>query len=297
MDWAYGGWAASGEIDIMEARGQDRTHIASTLHYNAPWPNDRYTSSGDKSIKVRGNDVDLTDDFHIYALEWEKNNVMRFYIDTTQIWSTNLNKWWKETGDSPYTATGQPWDQSFRILINLAVGGAFFGNLPPVTTDDASSWEDPNFKVDYVRVYAPAGNNADNNNNNNNDNNAGSSGHHGNSGNSGNSKMQADEAADMGGDGHAARQVEENQTALSDNPSASSAPRKESSKGVNVAGVSLIVVGCVAAAAGVAMMVVAVVRMRRRRPIAVQEVELPGGELSFGNLSEGTAWEPAWRDP
>jgi len=34
----YGTWAASGEIDVMEARGQVPTTVLGTLHYGARWP-------------------------------------------------------------------------------------------------------------------------------------------------------------------------------------------------------------------------------------------------------------------
>lgn len=34
----YGTWAASGEIDIMEARGQHPDTVLGTLHYGSRWP-------------------------------------------------------------------------------------------------------------------------------------------------------------------------------------------------------------------------------------------------------------------
>jgi beta-glucanase (GH16 family) len=41
----YGGWAASGEIDVMEARGQEPGKVLGTLHYGAPWPGNKHTGS------------------------------------------------------------------------------------------------------------------------------------------------------------------------------------------------------------------------------------------------------------
>ena len=38
QDDAYGGWAASGEIDVMEARGQEPQKVLGTLHYGSRWP-------------------------------------------------------------------------------------------------------------------------------------------------------------------------------------------------------------------------------------------------------------------
>ena len=43
-DWVYGGWAASGEIDIMELVGHEPNRVHGTLHYGEPYPNN--TSSG-----------------------------------------------------------------------------------------------------------------------------------------------------------------------------------------------------------------------------------------------------------
>lgn len=39
---SYGGWAASGEIDIMEARGQSPGKVVNTIHYGGSWPNNEY---------------------------------------------------------------------------------------------------------------------------------------------------------------------------------------------------------------------------------------------------------------
>jgi len=34
----YGGWPRSGEIDVMEARGQEPTKVLGTLHFGSRWP-------------------------------------------------------------------------------------------------------------------------------------------------------------------------------------------------------------------------------------------------------------------
>ncbi len=51
-DQEYGTWAASGEIDIMEARGQLNalSKVEGTLHYGAMWPNNVYEGSGPTSF-------------------------------------------------------------------------------------------------------------------------------------------------------------------------------------------------------------------------------------------------------
>ena len=39
----YGGWAASGEIDIMEARGQQPDRVNGAIHYGGSWPNNTWS--------------------------------------------------------------------------------------------------------------------------------------------------------------------------------------------------------------------------------------------------------------
>ena len=38
QDEKYGGWAASGEIDILEVEGQEPTKVLGTLHFGSRWP-------------------------------------------------------------------------------------------------------------------------------------------------------------------------------------------------------------------------------------------------------------------
>jgi hypothetical protein len=136
----------SGEIDIMEYRGQETTITQSAMHYGGVWPNNRYISSAKFDTKV-----DLSAGFHTYALEWDELQA-RYYLDTTLYWTVNLNVSWCPAGIAcPYTKAGQPWDQKFHILLNMAIGGGFFNGYPAWTTND---WTNPNYVVDYVRVYA-----------------------------------------------------------------------------------------------------------------------------------------------
>ena len=43
QDNKYGGWAASGEIDILEAKGQEPYQVLGTLHYGSGWPANVHT--------------------------------------------------------------------------------------------------------------------------------------------------------------------------------------------------------------------------------------------------------------
>jgi beta-glucanase (GH16 family) len=80
-DSTYGGWAASGEIDIMEAVNlktvwtPDNNAVHGTLHYGAEFPSN--TNSG---MFLQFFDDHPADTFHVYAVEWEEGEI-RWYVD------------------------------------------------------------------------------------------------------------------------------------------------------------------------------------------------------------------------
>jgi len=152
-DSVYGGWAASGEIDIMEARGQLTRKIESTLHHGSGWPNNVYTGSGPIEFGA-----DLAEDFHVYTLTWERDQ-MQFALDGRVYHTVNLNRnWYGGRGNNPYNANRQPFDQPFFFIINLAIGGGFFGGQANALNQDmARRWASPSLVVDYVRVYQDNG--------------------------------------------------------------------------------------------------------------------------------------------
>jgi beta-glucanase (GH16 family) len=85
-DSAYGNWAASGEIDILEMRGQETSIVQSTLHYGGTWPNNVFDIVDRVDLKT-----DMSADFHIYACEWEEKEI-RFYTDAQLVGTRNLDK-------------------------------------------------------------------------------------------------------------------------------------------------------------------------------------------------------------
>jgi beta-glucanase (GH16 family) len=133
-DETYGGWAASGEIDIMEYVGQKPDQVLGTIHYGGTWP-DNQSSSSTYTLPSG----DFHDGFHTFALEWEPCT-MRWYVDDVL---TATRHSWESTGVY-YPA---PFDQAFHLLLNLAVGGNLPG--PP----DGSTVFPQEMVVDWVRVY------------------------------------------------------------------------------------------------------------------------------------------------
>jgi len=147
-DNTYGGWAASGEIDIFESRSTQNTQ-ESTLHFGGSWPNNIYEGSGPQTMSF-----DMAADFHLYSAIWTPTQI-QFLVDNKVYYTQTLQKsFWSGKGNNPYTATGQPFDQYFYIIINLAIGGGFFGNnANSLTLQQASAWANAKFYIDYVRVY------------------------------------------------------------------------------------------------------------------------------------------------
>lgn len=85
---AYGGWPRSGEIDLMESRGNTKLFdgqgkqdgircVGSTLHWGPAWNKNGYP----KTHYAKHMDSDtLADDFHVYTLDWSEAG-FRFLVD------------------------------------------------------------------------------------------------------------------------------------------------------------------------------------------------------------------------
>ena len=136
-DSKYGGWAKSGEIDILEMVGHQPNTLYGTLHYHDSWPRNKHT--GDKLV-VPGK---LGDAFHTYAIEWEPG-IMRWYFDG-KLYQTQT-QW--DTVSGPFPA---PFDQRFYFILNFAIGGAWPGPPAPGTKFPQQ------MIIDYVRAYQPPG--------------------------------------------------------------------------------------------------------------------------------------------
>ena len=137
QDSVYGGWAASGEIDIVEAVNlgvNGLNDVVGTIHYGGEWPANTYTGN---SYTVP---ADARNEFHTNAIEWDESEI-RWYVD--DVLYAMQNSWSSSGGAFP-----APFDQQFYVLLNVAVGGNFPGS------PDASTQFPVTLEVDYVRVYS-----------------------------------------------------------------------------------------------------------------------------------------------
>ncbi len=112
------------EIDIMEMLGHEPNRVYGTVHWGT-YPNNKH--SGSSYIGP-----DFSEDFHIFAIEWEPDEI-RWYVD----------------GEEFYNFTTESYipQETMRIILNTAVGGDWPGN--PDATTVFPQYHD----IDYVRVY------------------------------------------------------------------------------------------------------------------------------------------------
>lgn len=162
-DEVYGGWAASGEIDIMEAvnlgaktdktgelTNEPEVRIHGTLHHGAKWPKNIYSGT---AYAPPGN-FNPANAYHTYAVEWEEGEI-RWYMDDIHYATQRSEDWYSEyendKGEKLKNPGHAPFDQRFHLLINFAVGGAWASNVNEKGIDHEVFPQ--RMSIDYVRVY------------------------------------------------------------------------------------------------------------------------------------------------
>jgi beta-glucanase (GH16 family) len=126
-------WPNCGEIDIVENIGIEPSTVHGTIHGPG------YSGAHGIGSPFRlPNHLRFSDDFHVFAVEWEPEEI-RFLVDD-HLYAT------RRPADLPQ---GAKWvyDHPFFIILNLAVGGTWPGN-----PDQATQFPQK-MLVDYVRVY------------------------------------------------------------------------------------------------------------------------------------------------
>ncbi|KAJ8107983.1 hypothetical protein OPT61_g8491 [Boeremia exigua] len=143
-DSVYGGWPASGEIDIAELRGNEREYprgrdlVTSTLHWGPDDQHDGYMLTYDTFFFKRG---DFTQDFFTYGLEWTKDYLFTYVKNrgerVFEIKFKNKEPFWEKGNmqgaaarngtmfTDPWRKAGNsiaPFDQQFYLNLKVAVG-------------------------------------------------------------------------------------------------------------------------------------------------------------------------------
>ena len=117
-------------MDVMENIGREPTTIHGTVH----GPHDNLDYSGTYSV-AHGN---ISDDFHIYTLEWNPQHLY-FFVDGINYYTFDRITLMRD-GDWVY-------DHPFSIVLNLAVGGTW-----PKSPDSTTIFPQKMY-ISYIRVY------------------------------------------------------------------------------------------------------------------------------------------------
>lgn len=164
-DNTYGiGWPVSGEIDIIESRGNKNftlsnfeigsQQVASTLHWGPMSSHNRYLNTTWNKSSEQGFD----EDFHIYELLWTPDNIT-FSVDGEVLGAVAPTEggFWEMGGfanstyDNPWIGGTKmaPFDQEFYLIINLAVGGLGYFPDDAVNGNGKKPWSNKSKKVDF----------------------------------------------------------------------------------------------------------------------------------------------------
>ncbi|MDY0276941.1 MAG: glycoside hydrolase family 16 protein [Acholeplasma sp.] len=123
-------WPLCGEIDLMEHVGKNPFTIHYSLHSK------KYNHILNNQPTFVHKDDSVLDEFCKYELRWDEKSIAFYFNDQLQA------KFENNTGD----VEAWPFDQPFYLIINLAIGGWWGGEI-----DD--SIFPVNFQISKVEVY------------------------------------------------------------------------------------------------------------------------------------------------
>jgi beta-glucanase (GH16 family) len=113
------------EIDVMEAIGQDVSHVYQSTHLKP-------SRGKGVHLRVGGDGFDYTDVAHSYGVEWTPDEIV-FYLD----------------GDESARTDGKPFRDGspMYMIANLAVGGHWAG------APDSSTPLPAMMRINHIRAY------------------------------------------------------------------------------------------------------------------------------------------------
>lgn len=128
------GWPLCGEIDIMENVGRRHEEIHFSLHSK------KYHHSINTHQTYVEDIKGVHDEFKVYTMIWEEDFIS-YYVDDKHYVTFKKGEDGRDT-----TALGWPYFPPYFLIINLAVGGFFGGEI-----DDSIFPQ--TMLIDYIKVY------------------------------------------------------------------------------------------------------------------------------------------------
>ena len=178
-EWAKSTWPYSGEIDIMEMSGRaTRLYHAGAVYHKSheKWTTDnigwyshyrRYDGiiipkqwiadqKLDSSLQAKNGQKSYVSNYHVYGCKWTKDKII-FMLDGKE-WGPGLNL----KDKSKFGGKKMYQEYPFHLILNLAVGGNYFGVWGP--NDPGPDKKNKNelydfsmfpqtMQIDWVRVY------------------------------------------------------------------------------------------------------------------------------------------------
>jgi beta-glucanase (GH16 family) len=112
-------WPHCGEIDILENTGAHPFQVQGTIHGDGYFGEDGLT-------KIIQSEEELSKDFHTYTIDWTPDSIEWFFD------GLSYNK--IDRNDVESRGKSWPFNQEFYIIMNLAIGGWFAGEVDPNLT-------------------------------------------------------------------------------------------------------------------------------------------------------------------
>jgi|Transcript_13401 beta-glucanase (GH16 family) len=112
VDDVYGTWPASGEIDILESRGNvnypggGNNSFGTTLHFGPGYPYDPYMKA---HAEYTLENETFSDDFHIIGLYWDENQIYTYVDDdSNRVLNLQITEDFWKLGEFP-SNVNNPW--------------------------------------------------------------------------------------------------------------------------------------------------------------------------------------------
>ncbi len=125
-------WPHCGELDILENTGAHPFQVQGTIHGDGYFGENGLT-------KIIQSPTTLSSGFHTYSINWTPDSIEWFFDDLCYNTITRHD----------VQAQGKPWpfNQEFYLIMNLAIGGWFAGEVDPELTS-------AELQVESIKYYS-----------------------------------------------------------------------------------------------------------------------------------------------